>query len=148
MAFRFRLQSVLEHRRHKEELAQAELAKRMKAEHDCLKQLEWISEEVTTRREQLAQRSAKGMPAHEYALAGDYATTLRIQQMRQASRLGLLNAETELARGKLVIATRDRKALDVLRERHLREYLDNERRLEQIALDEVAVRNYSRKNSQ
>lgn len=138
---------MLDHRKHTEELAQAELAKRLKAEHDCTKQLEWISGEVSRRRDQLAERSAAGMPAHEYALAGDYATTLRIQQMRQSSRLGLLKAETELARGKLLKATRNRKALDVLRERHLSQYLDNERRLEQIALDEVAVRNFSRKTN-
>lgn len=142
------MQSVLEHRKHKEELAQAELAKRFKSEHDCAKQLDWISEEVTARRDQLAERSAQGIPAHEYALAGDYAMTLRIQQMRQISRLGLLKAETELARGKLIMATRDRKALDVLRERHMSQYLENERRIEQIALDEVAVRNYSRKKNQ
>lgn len=142
MAFRFRLQSVLDHRKHLEEKAQGEMAARLQKQLACQRQLEWIAGEMTRNRQELARRGAQGISAQEFALAGDYATTLRLHQMRAGSQLELLKAETEIARQKLLAATRDRKAMDILRERHLQDYLAEERRQERIAMDEAAVRGF------
>lgn len=145
MAFRFRLQSVLDHRQHLEELAQAEFAAHLKTQRDCEAQIAWMEQEMKSRRRELAEREQAGMPAREFLLANEYVTVLRLVARREKERLPRLKAAAERARDKLVEAARDRMVLETLRNRHHEAYLKEQGRLEQTALDEVAVGAYVRR---
>ena len=139
MAFRFRLQSVLDHRSHLEDLALHEFAAKLGSQTECERHVAWLEKEYTRARHELNQIEVKGMPAKEFVLANEYATVLRLQSMREQARLPMLEAETEKARQKLLVATRDRKALDNLRKRHLKRFEMQQIRAEGRLLDEAAV---------
>ena len=146
MVFRFRLQAVLEHRRHLEDLALNEYAQKLTAQRQCQQQIDWLKQEHARARAELQVKERQGMPAKDFILANEYVTVLRLMAMREQSRLPLLEAEVAEARDKLRQATIDRKVMESLRERHLarweREQLLNEQRL----LDEAAVGAFVRRD--
>lgn len=145
MAFVFRLATVLEHRGHLEDMALNALAVRQRALRECQEHIAWLQREMLRAREELWQREQVGMAARDYVLANEYVTVLRLQVLRNQARLPALEAEKEQARLKLVEATRARKVLESLRDRHRMEYDEEQRRAEQRILDEVAVGAYVRR---
>ena len=106
-------------------MALHEFAAKLGSQNECERHM-WPGWRKNTRRarQELNQLEVKGMPAKEYVLANEYTTVLRLQSMREQARLPMLEAETEKARQKLLVATRDRKALDNLRKRHLQTLRD------------------------
>ena len=145
MAFVFRLQTVLDHRRHLEDLALNELAKHQKAQQDCEAQIAWMHQELQRARQELTEKETKGIRAQDYILANEYVTVIRLQAMREQSRLPLLRLHTQEAREKLIEATRARKVLETLRDRHREQWEREQMALEQKLLDEVAVGRYVRR---
>ena len=145
MAFCFRLQSVLDHRRHLEDLALHGFAAKLGAQRECERQVAWLEEEHQRARQELNQRGIKGMPAKEFILANEYTTVLRLQSLREQARLPMLAKDTDKARKHLLLATRNRKALESLRKRHLARYQREELRHEGRILDEAAVGSYVRR---
>jgi flagellar FliJ protein len=145
MAFRFRLQTVLEHRTHLEDLAMQRFGVKLQAQAECERHIAWLQKEMRRARQELYDREQAGMPAKEYILANEYVTVLRLQVLREQARLPLLKAETEAARQELVEATRARKVLEALRDSHRAEYDREQLLAEQRLLDEVAVGAYVRR---
>lgn len=147
MAFRFRLQSVLKHRTHLEDEAKARFARVLGAQSQAENQIAWLEEEHQKARAELRRKETKGMAANEFIMQNEYVTVLRLQSMREQSRLPLLRAETERFRQALVEATKERKVLDVLRHRYQTEYDRRQRLAEQRLLDEAAVGSYLRRQT-
>ncbi len=147
MPFRFRLQSVLDHRQHLEDLAFNAFALKQRAQMDCEEQIAWMRAEMERAREELYRREERGMLAQEYVLANEYVTVLRLQVLRNQARLPQLKAETDAARQLLIEATRQRKVLEILRDRHRQEYEAEQRAQEQRVLDEVAVGSFVRRQA-
>ncbi len=145
MAFSFRLQTVLDHRAHQEDLALNQFAVKLQAQAECERHISWLQKEMRRARQELYEREQRGMPAKDYILANEYVTVLRLQVMREQARLPVLKALTEQARQALVEATRGRKVLEALRDRHRREYDREQLLAEQRLLDEVAVGAYTRR---
>ena len=145
MAFNFRLQSVLNHRLHLEEMAQAQLALRLQAQRDCENRIAWLREEMLRiRRNMLEQQASQGMNASSFVLNNEYVTILRLQALREESRLPMIMQQVEDARLALVKAMQNRKGLEVLYERDKGEYHKAQLTAEQNLLDEVAVGAYVR----
>ncbi|MCB2188217.1 MAG: flagellar export protein FliJ [Deltaproteobacteria bacterium] len=147
MAFKFRLESVLDHRRHLEDVAQAQFLVELKVERECEAHIAWLDQEVRRARLQLTSREKDGISGREYAQAGDYILVLRLHARRERDRLMRLKLRTDRARKKLMEATRERKVLDILKSKHHQEYLRQERLAEQKFLDEVAVQGFVRRQS-
>lgn len=147
MGFVFRLQTVLDHRLHQEDLALNELAKHLKAQQDCESQIAWMNEELKRARQELTEKEARGIRAQDYILANEYVTVIRLQTMREQSRLPLLRLNTEQARAKLIEATRARKVLETLKDRHRAQWEREQLALEQKLLDEVAVGRFARRQA-
>lgn len=145
MAFRFRLQAVLEHRRHQQEAAMAELAVKLGSQTQCEQQIAWLEKEFRAARGQLGLRQSGSMAAKDFVLANEYLTVLRLTALREQARLPALRAETEQARLKLVEADRRCRVLEKLRQRHKEAYDRQEMLKEQRLLDEVAVGAYARR---
>ncbi len=147
MAFKFRLQSVLDHRAHLEELALNEFALHIKAERECQDQIAWLESEHRRARAKITDMGVKGMSAPEFQLANEYSTVLRLQAMREQARLPRLQAETQEARLKLMEARKDRLVLDTLRKRHRRRYDYEQLLAEQRLIDEAAVSGFLRRQT-
>lgn len=145
MAFRFRLQAVLQHREYLEEMARHEFAAELAKQNQCEQHIAWLEEEHTRAREVMEQREIKGMPAKDFILANEYATVLRLQAMREQARLPMLRAKTSQAREKLVEATRDKKAMESLKKKHRARWEQDQLRMEQKILDEAAVSAFARR---
>ena len=146
MAFSFRLESVLEHRRYLEDLARQEFARKLGAQKECENQIKWLTDEHHRARGELLEKEAKGMPAKQFVLANEYVTVLRLTATRESARLPMLKKETETARRALMKATTDRKALESLKTAHRKHWEREQLLLEQKILDEAAVSSYLRKS--
>lgn len=146
MAFVFRLQTVLDHRRHLEDLAFSHFAHFQKVQQQCELHLAWLGDEMVRARHELSGREQQGMPAKDFILANEYVTVLRLQVLREQARLPVLKAQTEEARQKLVEATKNRKVLEALRDTHRADYDRQELLQEQRLLDEVAVGAFARRS--
>jgi flagellar FliJ protein len=147
VGFVFRLQTVLDHRRHLEDLALNELARCLKAQQDCEGQIAWMHEELRRARQELSEKEARGIRAQDYILANEYVTVIRLQAMREQSRLPLLRLNTDQARTLLLEATRARKVLESLQDRHRAQWERQQLVLEQKLLDEVAVGGFARRQA-
>ncbi len=147
MGFVFRLETVLAHRRHLEDLALNELAKRLKAQQDCERQIAWMHEELIRARQELTEKESRGIRAQDYILANEYVTVIRLQAMREQSRLPVLRLETDQARARLIEATRARKVLETLKGHHRAQWEREQLALEQKLLDEVAVGRFARRQA-
>lgn len=147
MAFKFRLQSVLDHRAHLEELALNAFALKIKAERECQEQIAWLESEHRRARAKITDMDVKGMSAAEFQLANEYATVLRLQAMREQARLPRLQAETHEARVKLMEARKDRLVLDTLKKRHRKKYDYEQLLAEQRLIDEAAVQGFLRRQT-
>lgn len=133
-AFRFGLQKVLDYRVRIEQLRQAELADlemRLRARREALRKLEQ-SEEAALER----------MRTAEFDLVDLQLTRLYIERLgREIARAHAAVAEAEgrvvAKREELIAASRDRKAMERLRERERAGFLLAELRAEQKLLDEL-----------
>ena len=146
MAFRFRLQTVLDHRRHLEDLAFNHFAKLQKVQQECELHVAWLKGELLRARQDLQEREKRGLPAKDFILANEYVTVLRLQLLREQNRLPILKAQAEEARLRLVAAAQNRKVLESLRQTHQADYDREELLQEQRLLDEVAVGSFARRN--
>lgn len=136
--FRFRLQSVLDHRTRREELMQQELAQSLRALG--AQQERAVAAERAVELELAALRGLMTGPIELHTLRQKHAdlALARARAAHERAAADRLEAVAAERREELVGASRDRKAMDQLREtaheRHRREAL----RLEGIALDELA----------
>jgi flagellar FliJ protein len=147
MGFKFRLQSVLDHRAHLEELALNDFALHIKAERECQEQIGWLESEHRIARAKITDMDVAGMSAPEFQLANEYATVLRLQAMREQARLPRLQAETHESRKKLMEARKNRLVLDTLKKRHRKRYDYEQLMNEQRQIDEAAVAGYIRRQA-
>jgi flagellar FliJ protein len=139
MPFRFRLQSVLDHRAHREDLALQEFALRLNRQREAEEHIAWLEEELDRARRGLGGGEGAGVSASDFQLANEYATVLRLQALRARAKLPELQAHTEQARKKLMLARKDRLTLDTLKERHRRRHERETLLAEQRVIDEAAV---------
>lgn len=140
MAEKFKLQSVLKYRKTLEEQAQQRLAELLSVESGLrLKQAE-ASTHLVTLSTQLLQKQQLGLSILELRLYED-----QIDHHRQQSELlqqqleeltGLLNDR----RQELLVAARECKIIEKLKEKQLAEYLRELDRKERIMLDEISLR--------
>ncbi len=147
MAFKFRLQSVLDHRAHLEELALNDFAVHIKAERECQEHIAWLDKEHHRARARITDMGVKGMSAPEFQLANEYSTVLRLQAMREQARLPRLQAATHQSRKKLMEARKNRLVLETLKERHRRRYDYEQLMAEQRLIDEAAVAGFLRRQT-
>jgi flagellar FliJ protein len=145
MAFKFRLQPVLNQRLYMEDKTKAELGLRLQEQNQCEARISWLREEMLRiRRRMLAAQEEQGMDASSFILNNEYVTLLRLQALREEARLPMLIGQANQARAALVKAMQNRKALELLMERDKKEYEKALAVMERNLLDEVAVGAYAR----
>jgi len=140
--FRFKLQTLLEQRKSKEELLQVELGEIRREEAAELARLDDIQArlfEIMSERESL-----KVGKSEYYARFDEYAQALRDDVKVQSLTIEAVKERLEMKRTELVDAVKARKVIEALRDKQERNYLMALVRAEQGALDEMASLRYAR----
>jgi flagellar FliJ protein len=129
--FRFKLEAVLKQREIIEEQRQRELAMVMRQRMIFMEQLKREQEIISESKRQLGQ-----------SLTGK----VNLDAVSGFARFSGQTTEplVEKARQALMAAVRDRKALDLLKEKHKRAWQLRQDRLEAAVLDEMAVQRHAR----
>jgi flagellar protein FliJ len=143
--FVFRLQTVLDHKKRLEELAQVEHARAQAAqvrEEGALQSL--TDAESNGFAELERQRHTGRLDIESLQLGMAYLDALKVQIQRQEQVVHRVRRATAARRDQLVAAVQERKTLERLREKQHQEFLAEEARREATALDDLVIMRHTR----
>ncbi len=140
MAFRFKMQKVLDYREQLEEEAKVNLAIQQARLADARERLEHIRHELQQAEDALM--SAPLMAAAERWLREQYIKGLRADAAHEALQVRMLEQLAEEARQLLAARAIDKKLLEKLKERQKQHYVREEQLKEQRTNDETATLRY------
>jgi flagellar export protein FliJ len=141
--FRFTLEALLHRRRRVEEEKQREFAACRRALEDGSRQLERLADSRRRCLERMT-RSARAGTTPDVRLLDAIVLSLDSAAASGRERRTALEAACGRARDALIAATRDRRAIEKLKERHLRAFQAEEARRDELELDEANSRSYER----
>ncbi len=143
--FVFKLESVLRHRQSVEDQCQRRLAELLGEQTTYRQQLENQQQTIRDDKRTMADSLVGQVDLGRIRGHASYVhqSTVRAQQI--AFKLIELNRRIETARGELAEAVRQRKAVQVLRDRQYRRWLEGEKRREAAELDELGMQAYRRR---
>lgn len=137
--FRFNLQAVLRQRELIEQDRQRALAAVQRVYAEMEAELRRMDETAKAATQDLRDNHLIGPVSVEY-LAAHRRFTLAMQRkaLVHAGRMAEVKKKVDAARAALVLAAKDRKAMEKLRDRRQEEWTEDQNRREAIANDEVA----------
>jgi flagellar export protein FliJ len=137
---RFSLQSILVLRQHKERNAQQRFAEAMSACDEAALQLQTASDELAAGWTSLCEELSAGVSATRLVRTRSWCSVLESRQKKQS--LSLQNARRAMndVWREMMLATREREALDYYQDKCRREYDRGAQREEQKRLDELGIR--------
>lgn len=144
MAFHFRLESVLTVRKNLEEQVQLKFAREQMVLQNHRTLLAGIEEQRQQLTVAMEERKKKTMAGAQFLF---YMEAMRIQELRIHILQNTIAAQqhiVEQARKELSQAMKERKTIEVLREKELQHYLLETRRKEQNESDEQALLRHGR----
>lgn len=147
--FRFSLQSVLEHREHLEREAQIVLGRRQALLREREEARDSLQQEILD----LPRREREALDQHGQANARlrldfvQWAQTLQVRLARARQEVEEQSVEVEKARKALVLRTRERRVMEILREKAMVEFHKELRKDEGKLLDEQGQNLHRRKES-
>lgn len=144
--FKFRLQPLLEYRKLQEENAQQEFALKLRELENEKKALASIAGERAVLARRFMQLSAgkSEMKADDLANLTSRLELLRLRQIRQENIVIEKDREKEISRISMLDTMRNKRIMELLRERHLGNYRLELKRRETRMLDEYGIRGYVR----
>ncbi len=147
MAFRFSLEPVRKHRKRQEELAKRDLMEAQAKVQRVLEEIEAMYNRADEVRREIFMAQGRGLAKDielvrqmEFFLIGH---RVRIKKKREVARELMMSEEAYLE--KLVEASKDRKAMEKLREKRLSEYKIKMAKLEAKELDDISTMRHSRR---
>lgn len=147
MAFQFRLEKVLTHRRRLEDEAKREFILAQANTVKALRDLEalYVAIDVARTRGhdmQIGESDRRMAPTLQNIDVFIGGQKIRIDRQRVVIRE--FKAEEERLHDLLIEASREKKTLEKLREKHLQEYRVEMARREQLELDDLAIMRHGR----
>ncbi len=136
--FEFKLQALLNFRKHLERVAQQDMAKTVMAVSDCENQIDSLQTTHGQSTKKLEAIVEKGVAAQEFKHHHAYigaVTQMIVEEKRRKVQLGII-----LKKKRLVLKKRsiDKKAIERLREKQAKEYNQELLTAEQKELDEIS----------
>ena len=142
--YRFNLQVVLTYRKRIEEGLQMELS-RTQRELESAKQVFFaLQREKGFYEEELVKREAREVNIHESILYRDYLKGMNKKIKAQKESVAQAKIAVDKKQEELLIATKKRKVLEKVREKHMKEFMDGLEHKERIFTDEMGVRRYQK----
>jgi len=136
--FEFKLQSLLNYKKHLEQMARQEMAKAVADVNACETQILKLHETKKNAAQRLEQLVEKGVGSGEFKLHNGFLTILGQMIIEENRRKQQLEKILDEKRSMLTKRTIDKKAMERLREKRAQEYTREMLSEEQKALDEVA----------
>jgi len=142
--FVFKFESVLRHRQSVEDQCQRRLAELVREQMSLRNQLQNQQQTIHADKQTMADALVGSVDLSRIRGHAAYVhqSTVRAQQI--GFQLVELNRRIEVAREELAQAVRQRKAVQVLRDRQYRRWLEEQKRREAAELDELGVQGYRR----
>jgi len=142
--YRFNLQVVLNYRKRIEEGLQMELS-RTQRELESAKQVFFAYQrEKGYYEEELAKREARQVNIDESILYRDYLKGMNRKIKAQREIVAKAKIGVDKKQEELLIATKKRKVLEKVGEKHMKEFMDGLERKERIFTDEINVQRYQK----
>lgn len=143
-SFQFKFETVLRHRQLVEDECQRELAKHLRGRMIFQDELRRLQGTIRDAKHQLGDHLVGKVDLDRVSGFARYSghVTVRAQQLVQ--RVQQLEKHIDAARARLLDATRQRKALELLRDEHRAQWQAEQQRRETIELDELATQRYIR----
>ena len=137
--FVFKLQSLLNYKKHLEQMAKQEVAAAAAEVNACERQIENLKENRAASVLKLDDLVEKGVEAREFNLYHGFLTAMDRMIIDEQNRKHELEKILDEKRSVLKKRTIDKKAMERLRERRAEEYTRDMIREEQKELDEIAA---------
>ena len=145
--FRFPLQPIRTLRERKEETCQQAFARAMRACEEAAFQLQAASGELTAGWDALCRDLASGVSATKLARTRAWCAVLEMRQKERAAALKAARHAMEVALREMLVATRDREAIDTYHDKCRNVHNRLVQRDEQKTLDELGVRGPARREA-
>jgi flagellar FliJ protein len=145
--FQFKLQTVLDVKKKREETLVEELAQLSVIYQQQKELLAFLEEKHSHYQTQLRTDEQDSLQINSILDHLEYLDYISQQITRQEDVLSKLSSDLEEKRASVVAASQECKLLEDLKERERRSYLKEYRREEQRFLDEVAQLSFSRKEA-
>lgn len=142
--FRFKYEAVLKQRQAAEDQAQRELAKHMRHRNILRDQLARMQQTMRDSKQQLSEGLVGQVDVERIREFARYSGQVTLQARQALEQLAQIEQRLETARTELTEAMRQRKAMEVLRDKQYQQWLAEQRRRETVELDELAVQRYAR----
>ena len=143
--FVFRFQTVLDFRKNVEEKILGEFSeKKRQLELEELK-LQNLMKEWSALLGELKKMQNKAVPVGDIARYVAYIDQVKENENRQKIKIAEVSGQLETKRIELLDAVRKTKIMEKLKQRHAKDYKDDERALEQKNSDEMSVLKFGRR---
>lgn len=142
-SFTFPLEVVLQQRRMQEDQCQRDLAKILRQRMILMDQLRMMQTTISQSKLDLRSGLVGTVNVDAVAQFARFSSQTTVRARALVTKLAGVERQAEASRGKLVAATKARKALERLRERQLRKWKQEQLRRESAMLDEVGVGRYA-----
>jgi len=143
-AFRFKLRPVLEQRRRAERDRQRELAELESRKQELETQLRQEQQTIQSDKQTMADRLVGRVDVSRIRQHAAHVGQVSMRARQLAGELMTLHQRIEQARSALLEATRSRRAVELLRDRQYRRWLNEQRRREAVERDELAMQAHGR----
>ena len=142
--YRFNLQVLLDYRKRIEEGFQIELSLIQRELENARQALLSSQQEKTHYEEELAERESREVNLHESILYRDYLRGIRKKIEEQRDRVATIKIKFDKKQEELLAATKNRKVLEKVKEKHAKEFMQDLEKKERAFVDEVGIRRYQR----
>jgi flagellar protein FliJ len=143
--FRFKFDTVLQQRRHAEDQCQRALAKVIRQRMILQNQLRSMQQTITRSKGDLRSGLVGRVDMDRVGHFARYSGQSTARAHAIVSKLAALEQPIAEARARLLDASRARRAMELLKERHLTEWRRQEERRESAQLDEIGVQAHARR---
>lgn len=144
-AFQFKFQTLLDYRTRVEEERQRELAQVLRMRMILHDQLRQMQQTIHQSKQALSESLTGRVNVEQISHFARYSGQVERKGHDLVLRLGQLEKRIEQARQRLLDATRQRKALELLRDRHREQWQAQQDRREAMVMDELATQQYLRR---
>lgn len=142
--YQFKLQALLNHRRHQEEVCQNELAEAQRDLSDAKEKLKSIRKDKRDNIQKLQARQSERHNASKILIFINYISQLSIDIDTQLQHVRHASQNVTEKRDNLIAIMKERKTLEKLKEKEWLEYQRNMMQAERKFNDEVAATRHIR----
>ena len=142
--YRFNLQVLLDYRKRIEEGLQIECSHLQKELESARQVLLSCQQEKVRYEEELAEKESGEINLYESVLYRDYLRGMRKKIEELKNRVATKKVELDNKQEELLAATKNKKVLEKLKERHAKEFMYELEKRERTFVDEVGIRRYQR----